>query len=116
MSTMPAADAYHDQFHHQQATLSAAKAAHLTPRLDSSIAGSESPRSATEESPDGLILAGSKRSVPDASGDGHSSKPKQKRNKPTLSCEECVERKTKVRIPSRRRSMSRHCAFNADQN
>lgn len=24
-------------------------------------------------------------------------KPKQKRNKPTLSCEECVERKTKVR-------------------
>ena len=28
--------------------------------------------------------------------DGDSSKPKQKRNKPTLSCEECVERKTKV--------------------
>jgi hypothetical protein len=25
-------------------------------------------------------------------------KPKQKRNKPTLSCEECVERKTKVSI------------------
>ena len=32
-------------------------------------------------------------------GDGSSTPPKkkQKRNKPTLSCEECVERKTKVR-------------------
>lgn len=29
-------------------------------------------------------------------GDGERAKPKQKRNKPTLSCEECVERKTKV--------------------
>lgn len=28
--------------------------------------------------------------------DGERVKPKQKRNKPTLSCEECVERKTKV--------------------
>lgn len=28
--------------------------------------------------------------------DGQRTKPKQKRNKPTLSCEECVERKTKV--------------------
>lgn len=28
--------------------------------------------------------------------DGERTKPKQKRNKPTLSCEECVERKTKV--------------------
>lgn len=28
--------------------------------------------------------------------DGERAKPKQKRNKPTLSCEECVERKTKV--------------------
>lgn len=28
---------------------------------------------------------------------GPPSKKKQKRNKPTLSCEECVERKTKVR-------------------
>lgn len=33
--------------------------------------------------------------------DGHFPEPprkKQKRNKPTLSCEECVERKTKVRF------------------
>jgi hypothetical protein len=30
--------------------------------------------------------------------DGDRAKPKQKRNKPTLSCEECVERKTKVSI------------------
>lgn len=42
------------------------------------------------------------------SEDGHASiegadappKKKQKRNKPTLSCEECVERKTKVREAS----------------
>jgi hypothetical protein len=27
-------------------------------------------------------------------------KKRQKRNKPTLSCEECVERKTKVSMPS----------------
>jgi len=32
---------------------------------------------------------------PNGTGD-ELSKPKQKRNKPTLSCEECVERKTKV--------------------
>lgn len=30
------------------------------------------------------------------SGDGGRVKKKQKRNKPTLSCQECVERKTKV--------------------
>ena len=30
--------------------------------------------------------------------DGERAKPKQKRNKPTLSCEECVERKTKVSL------------------
>ena len=38
-------------------------------------------------------------------GDGPPKK-KQKRNKPTLSCEECVERKTKVRIPC---SFRRNC-------
>lgn len=32
----------------------------------------------------------------DADGDGELLKKKQKRNKPTLSCFECVERKTKV--------------------
>lgn len=32
-------------------------------------------------------------------------KKKQKRNKPTLSCEECVERKTKVRREQKRRSV-----------
>jgi hypothetical protein len=31
---------------------------------------------------------------------------KQKRNKPTLSCEECVERKTKVRRPRAARATS----------
>lgn len=31
-------------------------------------------------------------------GDATPQKKKQKRNKPTLSCEECVERKTKVRV------------------
>jgi len=31
---------------------------------------------------------------------------KQKRNKPTLSCEECVERKTKVRRLCEARAMS----------
>jgi len=30
--------------------------------------------------------------------DGGPPKKKQKRNKPTLSCEECVERKTKVSV------------------
>ena len=30
------------------------------------------------------------------SNDAHGRKPKQKRNKPTLSCKECVEHKTKV--------------------
>lgn len=35
---------------------------------------------------------------PDSAVQGHDQPPrkKQKRNKPTLSCEECVERKTKV--------------------
>lgn len=35
--------------------------------------------------------------TPEAAGEGQPVKKKQKRNKPTLSCEECVERKTKVR-------------------
>lgn len=34
----------------------------------------------------------------ETSPSGEPPKKKQKRNKPTLSCEECVERKTKVRI------------------
>ena len=34
---------------------------------------------------------------PATGNDGEPPKKKQKRNKPTLSCEECVERKTKVR-------------------
>jgi hypothetical protein len=39
---------------------------------------------------------------------GESPKKKQKRNKPTLSCIECVERKTKVRSPfaSSRRNLA----------
>jgi hypothetical protein len=48
---------------------------------------------------------------PDGSvGTDQRSRKKQKRNKPTLSCEECVERKTKVRARSRKlwmMSMSR---------
>lgn len=40
------------------------------------------------------------RSYDNESGDGERTKPKQRRNKPTLSCEECVERKTKVRASS----------------
>jgi hypothetical protein len=48
---------------------------------------------------------------PDGSvGNDQRSRKKQKRNKPTLSCEECVERKTKVRVRLRKSwmlSMSR---------
>lgn len=68
----------------------------LTPKLESPIVGpSESPSSGDEGSQNGSTTAGAKRAAPDTP-DGHSSKPKQKRNKPTLSCVECVERKTKV--------------------
>ena len=40
-----------------------------------------------DDSPDEASISGDRRV-----------KKKQKRNKPTLSCEECVERKTKVRL------------------
>lgn len=72
----------------------------LTPKLQNPIAASESPLSEIEgASQAGSAVAGVKRAGTDSlHDDGQSSKPKQKRNKPTLSCEECVERKTKVRI------------------
>ncbi|KAF4635881.1 hypothetical protein G7Y89_g2207 [Cudoniella acicularis] len=44
-------------------------------------------------------FAGSPTNVKAEDGSSEPPKKKQKRNKPTLSCEECVERKTKVRIP-----------------
>src|SRR5688572_6825743 len=55
-------------------------------RLSHSLA-----RSASDEYDDGSADASH-------NGDGPPKK-KQKRNKPTLSCHECVERKTKVRHP-----------------
>ena len=56
----------------------------------------ESPLNSVHESSpvDGSAGIGSKRAATDTPMD--SGKPRQKRNKPTLSCVECVERKTKV--------------------
>lgn len=61
----------------------------ITTTLTSPAAASESGYSNIPGTPD----TEADGSVP---GSGERGKPKQKRNKPTLSCEECVERKTKV--------------------
>lgn len=101
MSSMPVADAFNIESRPQQHSttdqLLAAVRLPLTPKIESPVVDFESPLSGTEGSQNGSVVSGFKRSAPDASGEGQSSKPKQKRNKPTLSCVECVERKTKVR-------------------
>jgi len=45
----------------------------------------------------GMAVNGAASSSPPDAATATPTKKKQKRNKPTLSCEECVERKTKVR-------------------
>jgi len=101
MSSTPVADAFNVQCRlQQQGTTdqpSSAIRLPITPKPENVAVDFESPLSGTEGSLDGSVVSGTKRSAPDASADGQSSKPKQKRNKPTLSCVECVERKTKVR-------------------
>lgn len=66
----------------------------ITSRLKSPSPVSLSPGSANEDSSNNGSAR--RKRLPSGTPDDGTSKPKQKRNKPTLSCEECVERKTKV--------------------
>lgn len=64
----------------------------LTGPLPSPSTAASSPQSRIEQAPSATSPE------QQTSQDGPPAKKKQKRNKPTLSCEECVERKTKVRF------------------
>lgn len=81
----------------------------LTPGSASTAGSFPSPPAGPYQSHPGLSGSGSRHAYSDSAGESHHDdddagaadgdvqpKKRQKRNKPTLSCQECVERKTKV--------------------